>query len=291
MTNEQLVVLIGAGNDKDGSLMLKLWEQNQGLICMLAKKYNYLADEEDLYQEGYFGLCEAVEHWDPDRGGSFSTVLFQYARLAMWRYCENNGTIRLPIGAGARVRKYEKLRTAFRIKMGREPTDQELCYYLDVSKEILERIRKDAQVGKLASLDKSVGEDQDTSLGDLLPNERDMEGEVLDHVSQNELRKVIWPLVDSLPGKIPRVLHARYEERKTLKEIGEEEGCCLDNIRQIERKGIYELRKSHRARLLQPFLDEYIEAEAYRGNGIEKFNLTWTSSTERTALELVERRG
>lgn len=287
VNNEQLALRIQAGIDVAEN-MLKLWEQNQGLIHMLAKKYKYLADEEELCQEGYFGLCEAVEHWDPDRGGSFSTVLFQYVRLAMYRYYENNGTVRLPVGAGERVRKYEKLRAAFCLKVGREPTDRELCYYLDVSRETLERIRKDAKVGRLTSLDKPVGEEQDTSLGDLLPNEKDMEGEVLEHVLQDELRAVIWPLVDSLPGKIPKVLRARYQDQKTLKEIGEEEGCCLDNIRQIEQKGLYELRKSHRARLLEPFLDEYIEAEAYRGNGVEKFNRTWTSSTERTALELVE---
>lgn len=126
ISNEQLVIRIRAGEDTDGSLMLQLWEQNRGLIGKLAGQYRGLADEKDLKQEGYFGLCGAVEHWDVGRGAAFSSVLFQYVRSAMLRYCQNNGTIRIPIWAVERVWKYEKLRGAFRQQAGRESTQSNL---------------------------------------------------------------------------------------------------------------------------------------------------------------------
>lgn len=288
MTNEELVIRIRAGVDVADN-MLQLWQQNQGLIGKIAGRYRGLADEDDLKQEGYFGLCEAVEHWDADRGVLFSGILFQYVRNAMLRYCQNNGTIRIPVGAGERILKYQRLREAFRLQVGREPTDREICYYLGVSEEILARIRKDAEMAKIGSLDKPLtGEDQETTVGDIFPSSGEMENDILDEVQLRQLQAVLWPMVDSLPGKIPGVLRARYQEQRTLKQIGEEYGCSMDNIRQIEQKGIRELRKSHRERMLRPFLQDYIDTHAYKGNGVGSFNRTWTSSTEKTALKLVE---
>lgn len=286
MSNEQLVTRIRAGEDTDGSLMLQLWEQNRGLIGKLAGQYRGLADEEDLKQEGYFGLCEAVEHWEAGRGAVFSSVLFQYVRSAMLRYCQNNGTIRIPIWAGERAWKYEKLRGAFRQQVGREPTDKELCCYLGVGMEMLGRIKKDVSMSRIGNLDTPVGKDEDTSLGDLMASDMDIEGSILEEIQCEQLRAVIWPMVDALPGKQAAVIRLRYQEGLTLKETGERLGFNHQAAREHERNGFRELRRSHRARILRPFLPEVAEAAAYHGNGVGTFNRTWTSSTERAALKL-----
>lgn len=70
MTNDQLVLRIRAGEDTAEN-MLMLWQQNQGIIGKLAGKYKSMAEEEDLKQEGFLGLCEAVRHWEPDDGADF----------------------------------------------------------------------------------------------------------------------------------------------------------------------------------------------------------------------------
>ena len=72
----------------------------------------------------------------------------------------------------------------------------------------------------------------------------------------------------------------------TLKEIGEVYGVTIEAIRQSERKGMQALRRSREVRQLRAFLPETAEAQAYRGSGVERFNRTWTSSTERVALQL-----
>lgn len=74
MTNEQLVLRIRAGENTAAN-MLQLWQQNQGLIGKIAGRYRHYADEEDLKQEGYFGLCAAVEHWEPERSSSLFNCL------------------------------------------------------------------------------------------------------------------------------------------------------------------------------------------------------------------------
>lgn len=286
MTNEQLVVRIQAGEDKDGRLMAQLWEQNQGFLSMLANKYKSAADYDDLMQEGFLGLCAAVEHFQPDKDALFLTYAKFWIQQHMLRYISRNS----PVGINLyqRARKYRRFVSQFAQEYGREPDAADACYFLRVSKRELQTAKEAAYRLDTASLYAFVGEDQETTLADLLPGDMDVEGSVLDEVSRAELSAVLWPMVDALPGQIPMVLRARYQDRKTLKEIGEEHGCTLENIRQIERKGMSELRKSHRVRELRPFLlTEEQEAAAYRGNGVGEFNRTWTSSTERVALELV----
>lgn len=286
MANEQLVIRIQAGEDKDGRLMAQLWEQNQGFLSMLANKYKSAADYDDLMQEGFLGLCAAVEHFQPDKDALFLTYAKFWIQQHMLRYISRNS----PVGINLyhRARKYRRFVSQFAQEYGREPDAAEACYFLRVSKRELQTVTDAAYKLDTASLDAFVGEDQETTLVDLLPGDTDVEGSVLDEVQQEELAAVLWPMVDALPGKIPVVLRAKYQGRKTLKEIGEEEGCTLENVRQIERKGMSELRKSHRVRELRPFLlTEEQEAAAYRGNGVEAFNRTWTSSTERVALERV----
>lgn len=285
MTNEQLVIRIQAGEDRAGELMAQLWEQNQGFLSMLARKYQCAAEYDDLMQEGFLGLCAAVEHFEPDKDASFLTYAKFWVCQYILRYIARNS----PVGINLyqRARKYRRFVSQYEQRYGREPDAAEACYYLGISKRELQTAKEAAHRLDTASLDIYVGEDQETTLADLLPGDTDVESGVLDEVNRAELSAVLWPMVDALPGQIPTVLRARYQGRKTLKEIGEAEGCTLENIRQIERKGIYELRRSHRVRQLRPFLTEEQEAAAYRGNGAEQFNRTWTSSTERVALELV----
>ena len=88
MTNEQLAARIKAGEDEAGN-MLKLWQQTEGFIAKLAMKYQGRAEFEDLKQEGYIGLCEAVRQYAPDRGVPFLNYAAFWIRQAMRRYADN----------------------------------------------------------------------------------------------------------------------------------------------------------------------------------------------------------
>ena len=103
------------------------------------------------------------------------------------------------------------------------------------------------------------------------------------------MKGILWPMVDELPGQQSTVIRARFKDELALKEVGEVIGGTTDRAKQVEMKALRELRKPSRAEKLRPYMEQYIMAHAFRGCGVEAFNRTWTSSTERTALRVMER--
>ena len=109
MSNEQLVIRIRAGEDTAAN-MLQLWKQNQRFIGMIAVKYSGYAEMDDLKQEAYVALCEAVRHYNPDQGVPFINYAAFYIRQGMQRYIENSGNcIRIPVHRQQSARKYKKI--------------------------------------------------------------------------------------------------------------------------------------------------------------------------------------
>lgn len=285
MTNEQLAIRIKAGIDVANN-MLQLWQQNRGFIHKIVNQYKAYAEEEDLKQEGYLGLSAAVEHYNSDEGVTFLHYASFWIKQYMSRYIKSNGTIRLPESMQGRIREYNKMVQKWQQNYHRKPTDGEICHFLEISWEMLENLRKAAQMVQIGSLDVPVGEEGDCSMYDLLPSAIDEEEQTIEKIQHEQLCAVLWPLVDSLLGQQPQVIRARYQERRTLADIAKEKGVTLDAIRQQEAKGLRELRKPSKSKLLRPFLpeDDRIYSMGLQGNGVGSFNRTWTSSTERAAL-------
>lgn len=107
-SNEQLALRIKVGEDIADN-MLKLWQQNQGMIEELAGKYCHMAEKEDLKQEAYFAIYKAVDSYDPDKGSSFLTWAVFWIRQQMQRYCQNNGVVRMPVHVSEKIQQYRKL--------------------------------------------------------------------------------------------------------------------------------------------------------------------------------------
>lgn len=286
MDNEQLVAWIQAGvNEADN--MLQLWQQNRGLIRAIARQYAAYEDIEDLEQQGYIGLRDAVQGYRPEEGAAFSTYALVRIRQSIRRYIDDCSTVvRIPVGRRQDVVRYRRACADFEKMYGRKPSDGEMSRLLGESRETVQRIAKAAEMDKLASLDTPAGENSEDSIGDLLPGVADVEGGVLDAFQQEQLEAVIWPVVDTLPEKQAAVIRMRYQEGLTLRECGERLGLAWQGIRTHESNALRELRRPSRAHLLRPFLPEAAEAAAYRGSSVESFNRTWTSSTERVALSL-----
>lgn len=289
MTNEQLTIRIKAGIDVANN-MLQLWQQNRGFIHKIVNQYKAYAEEEDLEQEGYLGLSDAVSHYNPDEGVTFLHYASFWIKQYMSRYIKSNGTIRLPEFMQGRIREYNKMVQKWQQNYHRKPTDGEICHFLDLSWEMLENLKKAVQMAKIGSLDVPIGEDEDCSLYELIPGsideEEQVESMVLEKVQKEELCAVVWPLVDSLTDTQAKTIRARYQDNMTFREIAEDQGVSIDMARQRERQGLRELRKPSKSKLLRPFLpdDNRIYSMGLQGNGVGSFNRTWTSSTERAAL-------
>ena len=286
MTNEQLVARIRAGENVSEN-MPQLWQQVKAFIHILAKRYQGMADLEDLEQEGYLALYPAIDGYDPDKGALFLTYAEYHISQAMRRYVlMNKGSLRLSFRAHGLAMKYKKFCNAFLLQHGQEPSDRDAAQHMGLSVTQIREIRQNAVLDNVGSLDAELPDSEDITVGDTVPSGEDMEGDAADRLDQEHLRTAIWSMVDSLPDRQPAVIRMKYRQGMTLKEIGEVHGLSIETIRKAERKGMQALRQSHKVRQLKAFLPEFAEAQAYKGNGVDQFKRTWTSSTERVALQL-----
>lgn len=157
---------------------------------------------------------------------------------------------------------------------------------MGVDQDKVQDMRVSARSGQVQSLDAPVMEEGEGTLGDAVPDPEDMEGKILDGMDALRLKEALWAEVDTLPDDQQHVIRSRFQEGKTLKQAGEQIGASPGQARAIEYKALRELSRPGHSRKLAPFLPEVYESLAYRNVGVREFNRTWTSSTERTAMEL-----
>lgn len=289
MTNEQLVARIQSGED-EAENMLRLWERNQRFITVKAKRFSGYAEMDDLQQEGYIALCNAVQHYDPDQGSTFIHYAAFWIRQGMQRYIENCcGAVRIPVGVQTEIRKYRNICCSFQKQYGREVTDRELCGLLCIDGGKLDQLKKDAEMGKVRSLSEPIGgEDGDLTLGDAVPSADDPEGATMQELDAENMKQDLWIAVDELPGKLPSVIRCRFLEGRTLQEVGQLIGVNKEAVRRQQEKALRELRWSSRGRKYRRYYEEYIAASSVRHVGVASFQRIWTSSTEREAIRRAE---
>lgn len=162
---------------------------------------------------------------------------------------------------------------------------------MGLSLEQLENVKKNACLVNLSSLDSPVtGIDggEDATLGELTASAENLEEDVLERIQQEQLRAVLWDCVDSLEGRQPDVIRMRYQKDMIREQVGQFIGVPAGEIRKLEEKAIRELRKPDRADRLRPFLPEAerIYSMGISGTGVDSFRRTWTSATERAAMNL-----
>ena len=286
MTNEQIVEKIQNG-DHVSDHMLVLWQQNQKFIRKIALRYRNFEDVEDLMQQAYFGLLAAVEGYNPDEGVLFLTYAEYWIRQSMKRYIEQNSyTVRIPGATRARIDTYNRFTAAMMSQYGRRPTDVEMCTYMGISEKELDTIKQGRLFEHVKSIDVPIGDDS-VYLYEMIQAADDTERTVVDSMQLEELKKVLWDMVAELTQKEQEVIKLRYIDNKTMPEI--ERDMRLDKYAaaNIHQRAINELRRPHRVNRLRTFRDDYIRSHAIKSIGAVTFNRTWTSATEKTALNLI----
>lgn len=287
MENEELVARIKAGIDTADN-MLALWQQNKAMICKIARKYSAYADIEDLLQEGYLALYPAIDGFNPDNGNKFLSYATTVIDQRLRRYISDSGSpVRIPEHERVKIYEYKKMVNAFQTYLNRKPTRQEIARSMGLSDKAVRELEKSVRMGQITSLDTLLTDEGGTdTLIDMIPDENNAMSDVIDDMQQEELEAVIWDVVDSLPGKQGAVIRARFQRGQTLKETGAELGVTLERVRTVQNEGLRGLRRGHRARVLREYYEGDVYNAALHGSGVEQFNRTWTSSTERVALEL-----
>lgn len=206
----------------------------------------------DLIQEGNLGLITAAKKYDGTKGWRFSTYATYWIRQSISRALgDQSRTIRIPANMVELLGKVRKATNELTIKFKRQPTDEEIAKYLD---EDLDKIQTVLDVSQaVSSLDLSVDEDGETSVGDLVADDRVESGYA--NLVKEANKQIVDDVLGTLPTREAEILRMRFginqEKAMTLEEVGGHYGITKERIRQIENKAIRKLRHPARARMLK----------------------------------------
>ena len=284
MTNEQLVTLIRAGENVADN-MLQLWQQNRGLIGKIAEKYRGFMEMQDLEQEGYIGLCEAVRHYNPEKG-AFTTCAVFWIRQGIRRFIDNCGTlVRIPASVRSEIWNYEKIVKEYQQYCGEYPSESALCQLLGVGREKLHKIQKAAEMGQIQSLSEPQGDEGEPFLEECIPSGEDLEEDITGRIDFENVSRELWISVESLPDQLPAAVRLKYREGMTPEEIGASMGITPAQAQQMERKALSLLRRPVTARKFRAYYEEYLTAAPVCHVGVKQFNVTWTSAVEKAVIK------
>lgn len=203
---------------------------------------------------------------------------------------DNNRPVRLGYNMGALVRKRKRIDSQYASIYGVEPTDKEMRYFLGVTEEMLENIKKASRMGNIASLDAPIETvDGELSVMDVVASDECLEEDVCRRIDRENMERELWLAVDRLPGNQSRVLRLRYQDGLTLDETGKSLGVNCENVRQLQAKAFRLLRTKRRGAKLQKYCEEYLSAVTVPHVGIRGFHYTWTSEVEREAIKEYEK--
>jgi RNA polymerase primary sigma factor len=245
LTPEQEIELAQEIERGDLQAKEKLINSNLRLVASNARRYqNQGLPLADLVQEGMLGLIRASEKFDWRKGFRFSTYATLWIRQAIQRGLENSGrTIRLPVHVAQRSRKVGRVERELSVRLGREPTLEELAEETGLPIEQVEEVRH--QRAALVSLDQQIGDDGDTALGDLLPSDAEAPE---DTAWDNERERIVHSAIAKLPDTERTVLTLRFgtgrEEPQTLTAIGKRLGFSAERASQLEQRALKKLAES-----------------------------------------------